>query len=175
MIQVPSRRTTGRSLGEIERHDRNVLGRDVVPDVELGPVRQRKDADRSRPGRIRVLNRFHSSGRWLRGSQTWLAPRNEKMRSLARLFSSSRRAPPNAASNCDLSSACFSASVFITWVCSAEPEAIGLMPRASAVLVDVDDQIERRAAARSRRETRSSRGTSRSCRRAAAETAAWPG
>ena len=51
------------------------------------------------PGLIRVLNRFHSSGRWLRGSQAWLAERNEKMRSLARLFSSSRRAPPKAASN----------------------------------------------------------------------------
>ena len=30
--------------GEIERHDRDVLDVDVVPDVELGPVRQRKHA-----------------------------------------------------------------------------------------------------------------------------------
>ena len=79
---------------------------------------------------MRVLNRLHSSGRWLRGSQPWLAERCEKMRSLARLFSSSRRAPPKATSNCHLSSACRRPSVFITWVCTAEPEAIGEMPRA---------------------------------------------
>ena len=33
-------------LGEIERHDRDVFLQDVLPDVELGPVRQREDADR---------------------------------------------------------------------------------------------------------------------------------
>ena len=32
-------------LGEVERHDRNVLDVDVAPDVDLGPVRQREDAD----------------------------------------------------------------------------------------------------------------------------------
>ena len=32
-------------LGEIERHDGDVFHQDVLPDVELGPVRQRKDAD----------------------------------------------------------------------------------------------------------------------------------
>ena len=53
------------------------------------------------------------------------------MRSLARLFSSSRRAPPKAASKRHLSSAWRRPSVFITWVWSAEPEAIGEMPRAS--------------------------------------------
>jgi hypothetical protein len=31
---------------QVERHDRDVLEVDVLPDVELGPVRQRKDADR---------------------------------------------------------------------------------------------------------------------------------
>ena len=46
MISVPSRSTTGRSLREVERHDRDVLAVDVEPDVELGPVRQREDADR---------------------------------------------------------------------------------------------------------------------------------
>ncbi len=51
------------------------------------------------------------------------------MRSLARLFSSSRRAPPKAASKPWRSSACFSPSVFITWVCTEEPDVIGLMPR----------------------------------------------
>jgi hypothetical protein len=31
--------------GEVERHDRDLLEVDVLPDVELGPVRQGKDAD----------------------------------------------------------------------------------------------------------------------------------
>src|SRR3954454_17175684 len=41
---------------------------------------------------------FQSSGRWARGSHCPWASRNEKIRSLARARSSSRRAPPNAAS-----------------------------------------------------------------------------
>ena len=36
-------------LREVQRHDRNVLEVDVLPDVELGPVREREHADRSRP------------------------------------------------------------------------------------------------------------------------------
>ena len=48
------------------------------------------------PWRMRVLNRFHSSGRWLRGSHAWPCERNEKMRSLARLFF----VAPRAAEGC---------------------------------------------------------------------------
>ena len=33
-------------LGEVEGDDRDVLLQDVLPDIELGPVRQREDADR---------------------------------------------------------------------------------------------------------------------------------
>ena len=51
------------------------------------------------PRRIRVLYRFHSSGRWFFGSHWPNSSRNENTRSLARAFSSSRRAPPNSASN----------------------------------------------------------------------------
>jgi len=40
------------------------------------------------------------------------------------------------------SSACFRPSVFITWVCSAEPESNGLIPRRTPVLVDVNDHLE---------------------------------
>ncbi len=36
--------------GEVERHDRDMLALDVVPDVELGPVRERKDAHRLAAG-----------------------------------------------------------------------------------------------------------------------------
>ena len=107
MISVPSRSTTGRWRGEVERHDRDVLEVDVLPDVELGPVRQREHPDRSRPGACGRCRGCQSSGRWFFGSQRCCAERNEKMRSLARLFSSSRRAPPKAASKPYLSSACF--------------------------------------------------------------------
>ncbi len=50
------------------------------------------------PRCTRVLNRLHSSGRWALGSHWPNSSRNEKMRSLARAFSSSRRAPPMQAS-----------------------------------------------------------------------------
>ena len=50
------------------------------------------------PGCTRVLYRSHSSGRWSFGSHWPNSSRNEKMRSLARAFSSSRRAPPMQAS-----------------------------------------------------------------------------
>ena len=50
------------------------------------------------PGSMRPLKRFHNSGRWFLGSHWPSVSRKEKMRSLARDFSSSRRAPPKAAS-----------------------------------------------------------------------------
>src|SRR5579875_1621597 len=50
------------------------------------------------PGRTRALYSCHSSGRCCLGSHWPNSSRNEKMRSLARAFSSSRRAPPMAAS-----------------------------------------------------------------------------
>ena len=50
------------------------------------------------PGARRVLNSVHSSGRWSLGCHWPKASRCEKMRSLARAFSSSRRAPPISAS-----------------------------------------------------------------------------
>ncbi len=50
------------------------------------------------PLRMRALSTSHGSGRWLRGSHRPWRSRNDKMRSLARALSSSRRPPPNAAS-----------------------------------------------------------------------------
>ena len=50
------------------------------------------------PGSTRPLKMFHSSGRWFFGSHWPSESRKEKIRSLARDFSSSRRAPPKAAS-----------------------------------------------------------------------------
>ena len=51
------------------------------------------------PRRSRVLYRFHSSGRWFLGSHWPNSSRKENTRSFALAFSSSRRAPPNSASN----------------------------------------------------------------------------
>ena len=59
------------------------------------------------------LKMFHNSGRWFLGSHCPNSSRCEKKRSLARAFSSSRRAPPNAASNL----CCSSVSSNVT-VCS---------------------------------------------------------
>ena len=55
MISAPSRVHDRALLGEIERHDRDVLGHDVLPDVELGPVREREDADRFALADARVV------------------------------------------------------------------------------------------------------------------------
>lgn len=77
------------------------------------------------PGPVRALYRFHNSGRWFFGSQRWRAVRNEKTRSLARDFSSSRRAPPIAASKPPCSRACFRPWVFMMSVCTAAPWLIG--------------------------------------------------
>lgn len=90
------------------------------------------------------------------------------MRSFARDFSSSRRAPPNAASKPYLFSACFSPSVFIMSVCLALPWTNGLMPIATPSGFYAP-------AARSRtlwrydREIHTSRGTSSRYRHAATE------
>ena len=95
--------------GEVERHDRDLLEVDVLPDVELGPVREREDADalaraacaRCRGATARAAGSSGPSGAARSGTR--------RSRSLARDFSSSRRAPPKAASKPYWSSACFSA------------------------------------------------------------------
>ncbi len=81
---------------------------------------------------MRPLYRFQSSGRWLLGSQPPKSSRKENTRSFARARSSSRRAPPKAASN--LCSAIASSSVT---VCSWLREARG--PFSSATLPESID------------------------------------
>ena len=64
-------------LGEVERHDRDVLDVDVAPDVDLGPVRERKHADAlARPdagcsagSRARAADSSDPTGRWRRGAR----------------------------------------------------------------------------------------------------------
>ena len=70
------------------------------------------------------MYRFHSSGRWFFGSHWPNSSRNENTRSLARAFSSSRRAPPKTASK--RCSAIASSSVT---VCSRLRLARGRSPR----------------------------------------------
>src|SRR3546814_9258243 len=82
------------------------------------------------PFALRALSRYHSTGRCFFGSQPCVDVRKEKMRSLARLFSSSRRAPPKATSKPWRSSACFSPSVFHMSVWRG-PWSNGLIPRRS--------------------------------------------
>jgi hypothetical protein len=99
---------------------RQVLAVHVEPHVELGPVAEREDADRLSLGDLAV-EEVPQLGRWFFGSHWWKRSRKLNTRSLARLFSSSRRAPPKAASKPPAFSACFSPSVFITCVCRCVP------------------------------------------------------
>jgi hypothetical protein len=97
MISVPSRSTTGRSRAKYS----GTMGMSsswmycqMSSSVQLLIGNTRIDS----PFSLRALYRCQSSGRWCLGSQRCCAERKLKMRSLARLFSSSRRAPPKAAS-----------------------------------------------------------------------------
>ena len=74
----------------------------------------------------------HSSGRCRRGSHRCPGIRRLKIRSLARLRSSSRRDPPIAASYPPSSSAARSATVFISRVYSWAPWLNGVTPSATA-------------------------------------------
>ena len=172
MMSVPSRSTTGRSRGEIQRHDRDVLAVDVEPDVELGPVREREHAHALALAACARCRAATAPAAGASGSQRCCALRNEKMRSLARDFSSSRRAPPNAGIEAVLVERL--AQRLRLHHVGVDFRAVRDRPDAArdAVRVGVDDQVEAELAARAGRGTRSSRGISRSYRRAAAGTAA---
>ena len=81
------------------------------------------------PLRILALKRDHSSGRWRLGSHWPKSSRNENTRSLARARSSSRRAPPNAASN-----PCSSIASSSVVVCSRLRDARGPVSSATRPL-----------------------------------------
>ena len=69
----------------VQARQRDALARDVLPDVQLGPVLI-GNARKCSPGRIRVLNSVHSSGALAFGCHWPKLSRWLKMRSLARLF-----------------------------------------------------------------------------------------
>ena len=115
-------------LGEVERHDRDVLLQDVLPDVELGPVRQREDADR-----------FALARRGCCRSSTFPAAGSSGPRHAARCGTrrcapwratsprrGARRRRPRRSRICRAPGA--APTVFMTWVWVFEPWSNGLMP-----------------------------------------------
>ena len=84
------------------------------------------------PVRMRLFSRFQSSGRWFFGSHWPFASRSEKMRSFARDRSSSRRAPPKAASKLPASSASSSDFVLSRPQQRCVPTRNGCVPSAIA-------------------------------------------
>ena len=132
--------------GEVERHDRDVLaGRCTA----RRRARSSSTAGRRGCSRRLICARCRGATAPAAGSSGpsgAAALRKEKTRSLARDFSSSRRAPPKAASKPCWSSACLSALASSSCRCGArEPWVNGLMPSLHALLVDVHDAGRARA------------------------------
>ncbi len=131
MISAPSRFHDGAFCREIQRHDGDVLLVDVLPDVQLGPVSTagtraatRRDAcGRCTASTAPAAGAWDPSGAARSGTRRCAPWRGIFPRRGAR--------PPKAASKPYLSSACFSAWVFITSVCTAEPCVNGPMPRST--------------------------------------------
>ena len=83
---------------------------------------------------------FHSSGRWFFGSQPPKSSRKEKIRSFARARSSSRRAPPKAASKPCSSIASSSVVVCRRLRDARGPVSSATRPRVDRLLHGGDDQ-----------------------------------
>ena len=154
-ISVSPRTTISRFFGEIQRHHRNVLRVDVLPDVQLRPVRERKHADalalvdaavvqvpQLRPLVLRVPL---ASGRGTNRPAPWraISPRRAARRRTPRR---SRR-PASASS---------SACVFSSAQHFCVPSRNGLAPFRDGLPVGVDDQLAPRSPRRLGRGTRSS-------------------
>ena len=163
------------ALGEIQRHDRNVFLVDVVPDVQFGPVRQRKYADALaliQPAVVQVPQlRPLILGVPLpeRVAET---NRRAPWRATSLRRAALRRMPRRSPPACSASS---SARVFSRPQHFCVPSRNGLAPSSIACLIGVDDQLDARSPRRTGRETRSSRETCRWCRRAAAGNGIGPG
>ena len=161
-------------LGEVERHDRDVLDVDVLPDVDLGPVREREHADAlARPDaavqqvpelgplvlRIPLALGVAQREDALLGARAFLvapgaAERRVEVAGLERVEQRLGLQQPAAALRAD----------------EERLRAVG-----DRLLVGVDDQPRADLLRRTGRGTRSSRGTCRSCRRAAAGRESGPG
>ena len=163
MISVPSRSTTGRSAPD-RGPGIGMSSAMIYCRCRFRSSWRRKDPN-ALAGLAGVVQRpelrtlvFHIPA--------MILVRNEKTRSLARDFSSSRRAPPRATSNLCWLNACFSASVFMISVWRAEPlrEQAHLLRQPVRGWCAQSDQARVRPYAGPER--RSSRETSRSCRHA---------
>ena len=162
-------------LGEVERHDRDVL------DVDVAARRRARSSSRagtrgcSRPGRMRLFSRCQSSGRWFFGSH-W--PLRVAEREDALLGARALLVAPGAAER----------RVEVARLERVE-QRLGLEQRRSSAACrprtaacrrrsppcSCGRSAARRSPRRTGRGTRSSRGTCRSCRRAAAGTESGPG
>ena len=125
------------------------------------------------PGCSRVLNSVHSSGRWALGCHWPKLSRCEKMRSLARAFSSSRRAPPISASKRNSSMA----SSSVTDWCTLRDSPGWRQAHGAAlhrVLDAAHDQLGAQFLARGSRGSRSPPGSCGRCRSSAAGRGCGP-
>jgi len=115
--QTPRHRPSAQAIGsrwggawpQNTGSDRNVLQMEVLPDVELGPVRQRKPGySRARLAGVIQPPQFRS---WRLGSSCdW--PRGNEETLLGAAFFPRRAGTPKATFKSMRSSACFSPSVF---------------------------------------------------------------
>ena len=174
MISMPSRSDDRPLGGEIERHDRDVLLVDVEPDVELGPVGQREDAEALASPLARIVEPPRLGP---------LALRVPAMMGVA------EREHPLLGPRCLLVAASSADGGIEAMAVERLAERLRLhhvgvdlgavRHRADAaletVLVDMHDQVEPEFLDARRRGRRSCPGTSRSCRHAGAGTAAAQG
>ncbi len=131
--------------GEVQRHDGDVLQLDVLPDVELGPVRQRKHADALAGALARVVER-PELGPLAASGPSGAAPSGTRRCAPWRGSSPHRGARRRRRRRSrDLSSACFSAC----GLHHVGVEARAVRERIDSVrqtlLVDVHDELEARA------------------------------
>ena len=114
-------------LGEVQRDDRNVFEVDVLPDVELGPVGERKDADAFALVDLGVVEVPQLGPLVLGIPAVELIAEGEDALLGPRLFFVAAGAAEGGV-ELYLLSACFRPSVFMTSVWTLLPCVIGLMP-----------------------------------------------
>ena len=153
MISVPSRSTTGRGRRVVERHDRDLLEVDVLPHVELGPVRDREHAQRlavASGGRCRS-----ATARAAGASDPTGAGPSGPRRSAPWPATSPRHAGRRRSTGrtCCSSMTCLRPSVFHMSVCTRRAVVERVDPALDALRVLVHDQLEHRAGPPCRRGT----------------------
>ena len=170
---MPSRRNTGALVGVVDRRQLDVLALDVAPDVQLGPVGDREHPDVLAGGVPAVVEVPQLGALRCAGPSGRTRRAGEKIRSLARARSSSRRPPPNTASN--RCSAIVSSSGDGLQRVAGAVRALDEPAVVDPVLDVRDLQPQARGARPGGRGSRSPPGSCARCRRAAAGTARGAG